>query len=144
MFKNKKYLSIVLALLLTISVAVCFTACKKDKGKTDDITTSALTPEEASILESQLEKDDNVVEDPFGAEDEEDVATTAASGKSGSNGSGSNSGSNSGSSSSGSTTKKSSNNTTTTQRTSKASQETTLPEAEDVTDENGDHWTGWY
>lgn len=135
MYNKKAIISVIIAFLMIFCVALSFSACKKENKNQDNTSTSkVLTPEEQSILESQLEKDDNVVEDPFADDDDDDVES-ANNSKSGSSGSSSSkSGSNSGSSGSNSGNGSSGSG-------SSESSEAEIPEN---TDEDGNRWTGWY
>ena len=165
MSKNylKSALLVLTSVLLIATTAFTFTSCKKKNNGTPTLPSNY-----------DIEKDDNVVEDPFG--DVEEETTTAKSGKdskstdsksgssskksgkssSSSSKSGSSSGKSSSSSgkSSGSSNKKSgssnknsggsgsNNNSNPTNKNNNDS--SSSAQSKEVTDENGDVWTGYY
>ncbi|MBR2591110.1 MAG: hypothetical protein IKE65_09360 [Clostridia bacterium] len=151
----KTVICILASLILVGSVSVGLTACKKDdaaettKSSVREVsTTEPLTPEQRAEMEKQLEKDDNVVEDPFGDDE---------------SGSGSNKKAEKSDSKETTAAKKSDSKQTTTAAKSDSKKSTTTAKSDSkkttkaakkstkksggsalVTDENGNLWTGWY
>ena len=164
----KTAICILASLVLVISASIGLTACKKsDTAQSEEastrpvLSTEQLTPEQRAEMESQLAKDDNVVEDPFDDEGGSASSKEKANGQSGEKATDSQAGSNAKGTNSKSsatakegetpTAKKSSGKTASKKSSGNSGNQSSGNSGEKsgnggvlVTDESGNLWTGWY
>ena len=143
MTKAKFLISMLCCVGLVAAASIGLTACKKDAKETKKAQTGNVitfdNEEEASAFEERMQKDDNVVEDPFADEDEttkkgDSKATTkkgdaaATTKKAGAD----------------ATTKKGESKTTAKKKSATTTKKSSKTTQAPLTDENGNQWSGWY
>ncbi len=142
MNKTKLFSALIVLLAITLTMSFVLSGCKKDSGKDETKKGTVVISED----EYGVEKDDNVVEDPFADWDEDtSSAKTSASSKTG----GADAPGKVSSSKSGGTSQK---NKTTTSKKQTAASKTTKPKKNTTTSADKDIptetdeglWTGYY